>query len=105
MTVQPVSRGLMGEAESGQRRGITTSNESAASPPDATGSVSGPINFRNSTIEPGHPCVRIKGIALGIFGFDVDEVDVQPINLGQVLRVSIELRPPSAASRTRAPSS
>ena len=45
--------------------GITTSNASAASPPCETGSVSGPITSRNSATEPGHPWVRISGIALG----------------------------------------
>src|SRR6516162_3408251 len=45
--------------------GTTTSNESAASPSNETGSVSEPISFRNSKIEPGHPCVSISGIALG----------------------------------------
>ena len=46
--------------------GTTTWNESAASPPNETGSVSGPISLPNSTIEPGHPCVSISGIAPGL---------------------------------------
>ncbi len=45
--------------------GSTTSNASAASPPCATGSVSGPMTARNSTNEPGHPCVITIGLASG----------------------------------------
>jgi hypothetical protein len=63
-TVHPVSVGFWEKPSPGSD-GTTTSNESAASPPNETGSVSGPISFRNSTIEPGHPCVSISGIALG----------------------------------------
>src|SRR5580693_2341129 len=63
-TVHPVSVGFWENPNPGSD-GTTTSNESAASPPNETGSVSGPISFRNSTIEPGHPCVSISGIALG----------------------------------------
>ena len=63
-TVHPVSVGFRENPNPGSD-GMTTSNESAASPPNDTGSVSGPISFRNSTIEPGHPCVRISGIASG----------------------------------------
>ena len=63
-TVHPVSVGLPENPNPGGD-GATTSNESAASPPNETGSVSGPISFRNSTIEPGHPCVSISGIAPG----------------------------------------
>ena len=64
-TVHPVSVGLPENPNPGSD-GTTTSNESAASPPNETGSVSGPISFRNSTIEPGQPCVSISGIALGL---------------------------------------
>src|SRR6185437_14909481 len=64
VTVHPVSVGLPENPNPGSD-GTTTSNESAASAPDETGSVSGPVSFRNSTTEPGHPCVSISGIALG----------------------------------------
>src|ERR1700722_7642596 len=64
-TVHPVSVGFWENPNPGSD-GTTTSNESAASPPNETGSVSGPISFRNSTIEPGHPRVSISGIALGL---------------------------------------
>src|SRR5262249_23529297 len=57
---------LLGKPESGSD-GTTTSNESSMFPPNATGSVSGPMSFRNSTIEPGHPCVKMRGIAFGFF--------------------------------------
>src|SRR5580698_7575545 len=51
-TVHPVSVGFWENPNPGSD-GTTTSNESAASPPNETGSVSGPISFRNSTIKPG----------------------------------------------------
>jgi hypothetical protein len=35
--------------------GITTSNASAALPPNAVGSVSGPMIFSCSMMEPGQP--------------------------------------------------
>jgi len=63
-TVHPVCVGLPENPNPGSD-GTTTSNESAASPPNETGSVSGPISFRKSTIELGHPCVSISGIAWG----------------------------------------
>jgi len=63
-TFHPVSAGFWENPNPGSD-GTTTSNESAASPRNETGSVSGPISYRNSTIEPGHPCVSISGIALG----------------------------------------
>ena len=45
--------------------GITRWNASAPAPPSALGSVSGPMTFRNSTIEPGQPWVMISGSAFG----------------------------------------
>src|SRR5947208_1982598 len=45
--------------------GITTWNASEAWPPYDTGSVSGPIRSRNSTIDPGQPCVSKSGKASG----------------------------------------
>src|SRR5215472_5166766 len=64
-TVHPVCVGFAENPNPGSD-GTTTSNESAASAPNEAGSVSGPISFRNSTIEPGHPCVSISGIAPGL---------------------------------------
>lgn len=45
--------------------GSTTWKASAGSPPWAAGSVNGPTMSRNSTIDPGHPCVTISGVASG----------------------------------------
>lgn len=45
--------------------GTTTWKASAASPPWATGSLNGPTASRNSTIEPGQPCVMTSGVASG----------------------------------------
>src|SRR5215831_9292422 len=42
---------------------MTTWNASSALPPCAVGSLSGPITFSISTIEPGQPCVMISGSA------------------------------------------
>ena len=42
---------------------MTRWNASAAVPPWAVGSVSGPITFWNSTIEPGQPWVSTSGVA------------------------------------------
>jgi hypothetical protein len=78
------------------REGTTTSKESSTLPPNATGPVSGSISLRNSTIEPGHPCVKIRGIASGFLGLDMDEVDIQSIDRGQELGETIELRLESA---------
>lgn len=43
--------------------GTTRWNASPGSPPNAFGSVSGPMMFKNSTIDPGQPCVMISGMA------------------------------------------
>ena len=45
--------------------GITTSNASAAVPPCAVGSVSGPMTFSCSMIEPSHPWVMMTGQCVG----------------------------------------
>lgn len=63
-TFHPVCVGFWENPNPGSD-GMTTSNESAASPPNDTGSVSGPISFSNSTIDPGQPCVSSNGIAWG----------------------------------------
>ncbi len=43
-----------------------TSNASSARPPWAVGSVSGPMAFMSSRIEPGQPWVMISGMAFGL---------------------------------------
>src|SRR4051812_336230 len=63
-TLHPVPVGLPETPNPGSD-GITTSKESSTSPPYATGSVSGPTSFRNSTTDPGQPCVRRRGSAPG----------------------------------------
>ena len=59
---QPGRVGLSLKPKPGSE-GHTTWNASEGSPPWALGSVSGPITFRNSTIEPGQPCVITSGSA------------------------------------------
>jgi hypothetical protein len=44
---------------------MTRWNASSAAPPNAAGSVSGPMMSQNSTTEPGQPCVMISGSASG----------------------------------------
>src|SRR5215470_15549446 len=61
-TSQPVSSGLAENPYPGID-GMTTWNASSALPPCAVGSLSGPITFSISTIEPGQPCVVISGSA------------------------------------------
>jgi hypothetical protein len=64
VTDHPVSVGFCENPKPGSD-GTTTSNESSTFPPNAAGSVSGPISFRNSAIEPGQPWVKMRGIAFG----------------------------------------
>ena len=59
---QPVRVGLPLKPNPGSD-GHTTWNASDADPPWATGSVSGPMTFRNSSTEPGQPCVMTSGTA------------------------------------------
>ena len=47
--------------------GTTTSNASAGSPPNAAGSVSGPITLWKSQNVQGQPCDRISGTGAGPF--------------------------------------
>ena len=63
-TFQPGPAGLSEKPKPGME-GITTWNASAASPPCATGSVSGPISCRNSRTEPGQPWQSSSGTAPG----------------------------------------
>ena len=59
---QPVAVGLAENPWPGSE-GITRWNASASLPPCAVGSVSGPMIFSCSMIEPGQPCVTISGSA------------------------------------------
>ena len=61
---QPGSRGLSEKPKPGID-GMTTSNASLAWPPCADGSVSGPMIFVNSAIDPGQPWVTSNGNAFG----------------------------------------
>ena len=59
---QPVDDGFSEYPNPGSD-GTTTWNASAASPPCAIGSASGPTTFSISTTEPGQPCVMSSGSA------------------------------------------
>ena len=43
-------------------------------------------------IEPGQPCVTMIGSALLVFGADVDEMNVEPVDLGDEIRQGVDLR-------------
>ena len=62
--------------------GITTWKASSALAPCAVGSVSGPMSFSCSMIEPGQPWQTTIGRAFSCLRTDVDEVDVEPVDLG-----------------------
>src|SRR3984957_5334087 len=79
---QPVVVGLAENPWPGSE-GITRWNASAALAPCAVGLVSGAMIFSCSRIEPGQPCVRRGG---------VDEVNVQPVDLGHEVRLVIQFR-------------
>ena len=64
--VQPGAVGLPEKPWPGSD-GMTTWNASSAVPPCAVGSVSGPMTFICSMIEPGQPCVMITGSAFSCF--------------------------------------
>ena len=57
--------------------GITRWKASASLPPCDVGSVSGPMIFSCSMIEPGQPWVTISGERVVMSRADVDEVNVQ----------------------------
>ena len=81
----PAGRGrLAAEAVAGQR-GHDHVEGVAASPPWATGSVSGPSRSRNSRTEPGQPWVSRSGTAVGLGRAQVDEVDLEAVDLGREL--------------------
>ena len=72
--------------------GITISKASEALPPCAVGFVRGSMIFICSMIEPGHPCVTMTGNAFCMFRANVDEMNVEPIDLGHELRQRVEPR-------------
>ena len=75
------------------------------SPPCAVGLVSGSMIFSCSMTEPGHPCVTMQRQRVLVLRADVDEVDVQPVDLGDEVRQGVQSAPRTCASRTRSPSS
>ena len=68
------------------------SNASAALPPWAVGLVSGSMIFSCSMIEPGHPCVTMSGSAFSMLRTHVNEMNVQPVDLGDELRQGVQPR-------------
>ncbi len=72
--------------------GITTSNASSAFPPKAVGSVSGPMIFSCSMIEPGQPCVTISGKAFWCFERTWMKWMSDPIDFGDELRQGVQFR-------------
>ena len=68
--------------------GITTWKASEASPPCAVGSVSGSMILSCSMIEPGQPCVTMMRQRVLVRRADVDEVDVEPVDLGNEVAAS-----------------
>ena len=42
--------------------------------------------FSCSMVEPGHPCVTMSGNASSCVGANVNEVDVDPVDLGDEVR-------------------
>ena len=48
--------------------------------------------FSCSMTEPGQPCVTMSGSAFVVLRTDVNEVDVQPIDLGHELRQGVQPR-------------
>ena len=63
-----------------------------ALPPCAVGLVSGSMIFSCSMIEPGQPWVTIIGNAFGMLRAHVDEMDVEPVDLGDELRQRVQPR-------------
>ena len=62
------------------------------SPPWAVGSVSGSMIFSCSMIEPGQPWLTIERQRVLVLRANVDEVDVQPVDLGDELREGVQAR-------------
>ena len=54
------------------------------------GFVSGSITLWNSTIDPGHPWVMMQRQRVVVRRADVDEVDVEAVDLGEVLVEPVE---------------
>ena len=48
--------------------------------------------FSCSRIEPGQPCVTISGSAFGMLRTHMQEVNVDPIDVGDELRQGVQLR-------------
>ena len=74
-------------------------------PPCAVGLVSGSMIFSCSMIEPGHPCVDDERQRILMLRTNVNEMNVQPVDLGDELRQGVQLRLAPCASRSPSPSS
>src|SRR6267378_4027950 len=72
--------------------GITKSKASDALAPCAVGLVSGSTIFNCSTTDPGHPCVTNERQRIFMFRTSVNEMNVQPIDLGDELRQGVQFR-------------
>ena len=85
MGSQPVSVGFPENPWPG-KDGITRWKASAALAPCSVGLVSGSMILSCSIVEPGHPCVTMSGKRVLVLGANVDEVDVDPVDLGDEVR-------------------
>ena len=88
---QPVVVGLPENPYPGIE-GITTWKASDALPPCAVGSVSGPMSFSCSTTEPGPAVADDQRKRVLVLRANVDEVDVQPVDLGDEVRDGVQPR-------------
>lgn len=90
-TPQPVRPGLSLKPYPGSD-GQTTWKASKGSAPYASGSLSGPMTSRSSTIDPGHPWVGTRGTAFRAWRPDVNDVDGDAVYLDAALRQGVEPR-------------
>src|SRR5215471_15808275 len=70
--------------------GTTTSKASDALARCAVGLVSGSMIFSCSTTEPGHPCVTMRGQGILMRRTNVNEMNIEPIDLRDELRQSVQ---------------
>ena len=80
---------LAGESVTGQGRQHQVEGVLGV-PPWAVGSVSGPTVSSSSMTEPGQPCVMISGKGVLVLRAHVDEVDLDPVDLGRELRKRVQ---------------
>ena len=60
----PIGLGGLPENPKPGKDGTITSNESSMFPPNFSGFASFSIMCKNSTIDPGHQCIRSNGVGL-----------------------------------------